>query len=142
MSATPPVPPPPPETLAPRPKITAPRAPARLALLARDHTWQALLALAALSNLALFAYLWLRFDALPDLIPLHFDSSGLADRIEAKSGIFGLPVIGLILWLLDTLLAIPLHRHERAGALLLMTGALVAQILLWLAVNSIVGGLW
>ncbi len=142
MSAIPPVPPPPPETLAPRPKITALRAPARLALLARDHTWQALLALAALSNLALFAYLWLRFDALPDLIPLHFDSSGLADRIEAKSGIFGLPVIGLILWLLDTLLAIPLHRHERAAVLLLMTGALVAQILLWLAVNSIVGGLW
>lgn len=139
--SSPTLPPPPPETLVLRQESVTPRSPSRWELLARDRVGQALVALAALGNATLFAYLWLRFDALPDLIPLHFDSTGLADRIEAKSGIFALPLIGLIVWVSNVVLGIALHRRERAATILLLVGALLVQILLWLAVNSIIGGL-
>lgn len=135
------IPPPPPEMLAPREEIVAELPAARLALLARDHALQILFALAVLCNLALFAYLGIRFDALPDPLPLHFDAAGLADRIEAKNGIFGLPIIGSLVLALNFALGISAHRRERAATILLATGALLTQILLWFAVSSIVGGL-
>lgn len=120
--------------------VAEPQTP-RLTLLARDRALQILFALAVLGNLALFAYLGIRFDALPDPLPLHFDAAGLADRIEAKNGIFGLPIIGALVLALNFALGIPAHRRERAATLLLTTGALLVQILLWFAVNNIVGGL-
>lgn len=140
MGATPPVPPPPPETLIARAESVVSHSPSRWVRLARDHTAQVIVALAVLGNVALFAYLWFRFDALPDLIPLHFDSAGLADRIEAKSSIWGIPTIGLIVLVSNTLVGLVLHSRERAATLLLLSGALLVQILLWLAVHSIVGG--
>jgi uncharacterized membrane protein len=142
MNPSPPVPPPPPEILARREEIVAtPEPPSRLALLLRDHTLQFFFALTLIVNLALVVYLVLRFDALPDPLPLHFDASGLADRIEAKSGIFGLPLIGFIVLVLNSILGIPVQRRERAAAILLITGALLVQILLWFAVSRIIGGL-
>ncbi|MBM3130790.1 MAG: DUF1648 domain-containing protein [Chloroflexi bacterium] len=135
------LPPPPPEILAPREESAAEPQPSRLTLLARDHALQILIALALLGNLALFAYLGIRFDALPDPLPLHFDAAGLADRIESKSGIFGLPIIGALVLALNIALGVPAHRRERAATILLATGALLAQVLLWFAVSSIIGGL-
>ncbi|MCX7838544.1 MAG: hypothetical protein N2559_03690 [Anaerolineae bacterium] len=142
MSATSPIPPPPPETLVTRAESVVSHSPSRWVLLARDHTVQVIAALAVLGNVALFIYLGLRFDALPDLITLHFDSSGLPDRIEAKSSIWGVPTIGSIVLVINTVVGIVLHSRERAATILLLTGALLAQILLWLAVHSIVGGWW
>jgi uncharacterized membrane protein len=113
----------------------------RLTRLGHDHTLQFLFALALCVNLALVVYLVLRFDALPDPLPLHFDASGLADRIEAKNGIFGLPLIGFAVLMLNGVLGVPTHRRERAATILLATGALLVQILLWFAVSSIIGGL-
>ena len=142
MNPSPPAPPPPPEILEPREEIVAtPEAPSRLALLLRDHTLQFFFALTLIVNLALVVYLVLRFDALPDPLPLHFDASGLADRIEAKTGIFGLPLIGFIVLVLNSILGISVQRRERAAAILLITGALFVQILLWFAVSRIIGGL-
>ena len=142
MSTLPPIPPPPPELLEPREEfVTTPEPESRITLLSRDHVLQFLFALTVIVNLGLVGYLVLRFDALPDPLPLHFDASGLADRIEAKSGIFGLPLIGFSVLVLNTTLSVPLHRRERAATLLLVTGTLLVQILLWFAVSSIVGGL-
>jgi len=142
MNPSPPVPPPPPEILELREEIVAsPAPPSRLALLLRDHTLQFFFALTLIVNLALVVYLVLRFDALPDPLPLHFDASGLADRIEAKTGIFGLPLIGFIVLVLNSILGISVQRRERAAAILLITGALFVQILLWFAVSRIIGGL-
>jgi uncharacterized membrane protein len=127
--------------LAPREETAAAPQPSRVMLLARDRAAQILFALALLGNLALFAYLSARFDALPDPLPLHFDAAGLADRIEAKSGIFGLPIIGALVLGVNSALGLLAHRRERAATLFLLMGALIVQILLWLAVNSIIGGL-
>ncbi len=126
-----------PESLA----APAPPAPSAFARLRRDRALQGLLALTLAANLALFGYLALRFAALPDPLPLHFDATGLPDRIEAKSKIFGLPMIGLVVLLLNTALGILAHRRERAATLLLAVSALLTQVLLWLATISI-GGLF
>jgi uncharacterized membrane protein len=108
--------------------------------LLRDHVLQVLLGIAFVANLALFVYLALRFEALPDLLPLHFDVSGLPDRIEAKSSIFGLPIIGLTVFFLNAASGVLVHRQQRAAALLLAASALLVQILMWFATISIIGG--
>ena len=142
MSTLAPFPPPPPEVLESNEEFVAPQElQSRITLLLHDHVLQLLFVLALVVNGALVAYLMLRFDALPDPLPLHFDASGLADRIEAKGGIFGLPLIGFSVLALNTVLGIPIHRRERAATILLVTSALLAQILLWFAVSSIIGGL-
>jgi hypothetical protein len=142
MSTPPLFPPPPPESLEPRAGYAGtPARPSRLALLWRDHTLQLLFLLALFVNGVLVGYLILRFDMLPDLLPLHFDASGQADRIEAKTGIFGLPLLGFSILLVNFLTGILLHSRERAATILLATTALLLQVLLWFAVSSIIGGL-
>lgn len=116
--------------------------PDALTLLWHDHALQVLLALTLLANLALLGYLALRFESLPDLLPLHFDASGLPDRIEAKTGIFALPVIGLMVFVLNTALGVLLHRRERAATNLLAASALLVQVLMGLAAINIAGGLF
>ncbi|MDE3088766.1 MAG: DUF1648 domain-containing protein [Chloroflexota bacterium] len=111
------------------------------ALLLRDRVLQVLLVLTLLVNLALFAYLAIRFEALPDLLPLHFDVAGFPDRIEPKSGIFGLPLIGFIVLFINGVFGGIVHRHQRAATLLLAASGLLVQILMWVAVINIAGGL-
>lgn len=111
-------------------------------LLWRDRALQVLHALALLANLALFGYLALRFEVLPDPLPLHFDAAGLPDRIEAKTGVFGLPIIGFTVFALNTALGILAHRHERAATMLLAASALLVQVLMWVALVNIAGGLY
>ncbi len=110
-------------------------------LLWRDRTLQVSLILALLVNVALLVYLVVRFEALPDPLPLHFDRAGLPDRIEAKTGLFGLPVIGLFVLALNVVIGMLVHRRERAASMLLAASALVVQILMWLATINVVGGL-
>lgn len=121
----------------------APRPPSAIALIVdalwRDHLLQVLLVLALVANLALFAYLALRFASLAESLPLHFDSSGYADRIDPKGGIFALPVIGITVFLLNVGLSTLIHRRERAATILLTIGTLCVEILMWIAVINIAG---
>ena len=110
-----------------------------IAALWQDRVLQVLLAFVLAANFALFAYLVLRFENLPDPLPLHFDSAGTPDRIESKNGIFALPIIGITVFFLNTGLGVLLHRNERAATILLIAGALFVQALLWIAVINIVG---
>jgi uncharacterized membrane protein len=127
----------PPESLTAEEILAAP-SPAQLLL--QDHALQILLALTLALNLALLIFLVVRYDALPDPLPLHFDATGLPDRIESKSGILILPVIGLIVLVSNALLGVLVHQRERAATLLLAAGALFVQALMWLAAVNIAGG--
>jgi uncharacterized membrane protein len=109
--------------------------------LLQDRVLQFLFAATLVVNLTLFSYLALRFDLLPDNLPLHFDVTGLPDRIEAKSSIFGLAIIGLIVFLMNTVLGVLAHRRQRAACMLLAASALLIQILIWVATLNIIGGL-
>ena len=113
------------------------RPPGAIALLLSDHALQIILVLAVIADVALFAYLLVIFDSLPDPLPLHFDVSGLPDAIDAKNGIFKLPIIGLIVLMANGAFGTIVHRHQRAASLLLAAGALVVQLLLWFAAMSI-----
>ncbi len=114
--------------------------PGRLELLWHDHALQFLLGVTCLINLALIGYLVVRYDTLPDPLPLHFDAAGWPDRIEAKNSILALPGIGFVVLAANTVLGILSHRRERAATILLAAGALSVQVLLWLAAIIIVSG--
>ncbi|MFJ7850376.1 DUF1648 domain-containing protein [Peribacillus sp. NPDC097224] len=43
----------------------------------------------------IFVYIWFKWSALPDSIPMKFDSSGLVSQWGDKKSILGLPLIGL-----------------------------------------------
>jgi len=110
-----------------------------LGALWRDRLYQALLALALLANLALLTYLAVRYNNLPDRLPLHYDSFGQPDRIEYKNAIFALPIIGVTVFFMNLGLGVLLHRRERAATLVLAIGALFVQVLMWLAVINVAG---
>jgi hypothetical protein len=100
-------------------------------------------ALGLLLNLALFAYIGWRYRALPESLPLHFDLLGQPDRFGVRSEIFKLPAIGLLLWALNSLFSLALHRCQlegcELGAYLLLGATPVVQVLFWLAALNIMG---
>ncbi len=127
----------PPESLI---EEAAPAEPSLMQLLLRDRVLQALVVAAFIANLALLGFLLLRYDALPDPLPLHYDATGLPDVLKGKTDILILPIIGLIVLLTNAALGVLVHRKERAATILLAAGALFVQILMWLAVMNIAGG--
>lgn len=107
--------------------------------LLQDRLLLILFACALVANVLLFGYLIARFNNLPDPLPLHFDTTGLPDRIESKNGIFALPMIGFSILILNTGLGLLLHQRERAATVLLTVGTLGIQTLLWIAIINIAG---
>lgn len=77
----------------------------------------------------------------PDLsadLPVHFDVTGLPDRIAGKSELFTLPLIGLAVWLFNTAIGVWLYRHvQRGAAYLLWFGALAVQGIAGLALFNL-----
>ncbi len=116
--------------------------PGVLTRLRHDYALLALIIATLLINFGLIAFLIVRYDALPDPLPLHFDASGLPDRIDARSGIIALPLIGFIVLSANALLGMLVYRHERGATLLLLVGALCVQLLMWLAMINAAGGLF
>lgn len=116
--------------------------PNALTQLLQDKTLLAIIAATVILNFALLGFLLIRYDSLQDPLPLHFDATGLPDRIEAKTGILALPAIGLIVLGLNAGLGLFVYRHERAVTMLLAGGAFFVQVLMWLASVNIAGGLF
>jgi len=105
----------------------------------QDRLAHLLVALGLLANAALFAYLCWRYPTLPAFLPLHFDALGQTDRIAPRSEVFKLPFIGLLTLTANCSLGFLVHRGERFGSYLLLAGAVLVQVLLWLAVLGIIG---
>jgi len=104
----------------------------------RDRLAQLLLALGALANAALFAYLLARYPTLPSILPLHFTAFGAVDRIAPKEQILRLPTIGLITFVANALLGFALHRWEPLATYLLAGTGLFAQFLIAIALLYII----
>ncbi len=115
--------------------------PSALAVLRDRYLW-ALLIVALVVNLGLFAYLMFEFTrvppALPPLVPLHFDVNGDPDRIEPSGALFSLAQIGLIVIIGNLALGAFMYRRERLATYLLAATAIVIQLLLWLAAIQII----
>jgi len=85
----------------------------------RDRPAHLLLALGLGANLVLFAYLCWRYPAL------------------GRAEIFRPPAIGLVALIANSSLGILIHGRQRVGAYLLGGGAIVVQLLSWLAALNI-----
>jgi hypothetical protein len=104
----------------------------------RDRTALVLIGAGLLGVLLMFGALCFRFPVLSSDLPLHFDVGGLPDRIGPKSGLFVLPVIGLIAWVFNLIAGIWLYRRVQQGAAyLLWGGALAVQIIAGLALFNL-----
>lgn len=104
----------------------------------RDRSAQVLILAGLILLLTMFGVLAFRYQGLPADVPLHFDARGIPDRIAAKSGLFALPVIGLITWLSNLAIGIVLYRRaQKAAAYLLWGGAVIVQIIAGAALLSL-----
>jgi len=101
----------------------------------RDRLALALIGLGALSALLLIGYLIFIYPQLPPQIALRFSANGQPDRFGAPTGLFILPVIAGLAWILNTLWGVWLHQRddERAGAYLLFGATVFVQALVWVA---------
>lgn len=104
----------------------------------RDRGALFLIGAGLLGVLLMFGVLCFRYPALSSDLPLHFDIYGLPDRIAPKSDLFTLPVIGLLIWLVNTAAGVWLYRHvQRGAAYLLWGGALAIQGIAGLALLNL-----
>jgi len=104
----------------------------------RDRAAMFLMGAGLFVILLMFGVLCFRFPSLSSDLPLHFDISGLPDRIAPKEGLFALPMIGLVTWVLNTAVGVWLYRHVQYGAAyLLWAGALVVQGIAGLALFNL-----
>lgn len=104
----------------------------------RDRTALFLIGTGLLGVLVMFGALCFRYPGLSSDLPLHFDVTGLPDRISPKSELFTLPLIGLSVWLFNTVVGVWLYRHvQRGAAYLLWFGALAVQGIAGLALFNL-----
>jgi Domain of unknown function (DUF1648)/Bacterial PH domain len=105
----------------------------------RDRVAQMLIVAGLAGVLLMFGILAFRYPSLPADVPLHFDVNGIPDRIAAKSGLFALPFIGMLVWLVNLVAGIWLYRRYQLGAAyLLWGGALIVQAIAALALLNLI----
>ncbi len=80
--------------------------------------------------LILFAYVAWRFPTLPPTVPLHFNAAGQVDRIGTPADLFTIPLIGGLVWLVNSGLSIGLYNRDPMLAYVLAGGAGLTQLML------------
>jgi hypothetical protein len=105
----------------------------------RDRWFWGMVLLAFIANAALFGVIALRYPALPERLPLHFDAQGMVDRVGFKSGLIVVPTIGALSLAANGVLGAILHGRERLAACLLAGMAVALQVVLWIAALGILG---
>jgi hypothetical protein len=78
---------------------------------------------------AIWFYLRLRMNSLPDVLPIHYSSSGQVDRIGVREQLYVLPIIGLAALVLNGLLALAINERERNLSYVLLSVAVAVQLL-------------
>ncbi|MCO6449473.1 MAG: DUF1648 domain-containing protein [Caldilineales bacterium] len=95
----------------------------------KERLGQALIVAGLLLGLLLLANIIWRFPMLPAEIPLHFNAAGVPDRMAARSSLFILPIITLLMWALNVVLGIFFYdRGQRLAAYLLWGNAILIQL--------------
>ena len=104
-----------------------------------DKLGLSLLGVGFLTILALVGLLCFQFPNLPMLVPLHFGAAGTPDRLGSRGQVFTIPLIGFLVLLLNLSLGILAYRRERMLSYLLWGGAILVQVLTWVAALGILG---
>lgn len=99
-----------------------------------------LLGASILLNLSLFAFLSLVFVSLPEEVPLHFSRIGDVDRAGPPTGLFVLPLIGLVSWISAAIVGWFFYyiRHEKPIAYIVWGITVVIEIATWIAAVGLI----
>ena len=100
-----------------------------------------LLGASLLAGLLLFAFIAHIMPQLPSEIALHFTHEGVADRRGPQRSLFYIPLMGALIWLLNTLTGLGLARKRdlSVSAHLLWANTLAVQMILWIAALRLTG---
>ncbi len=82
-------------------------------------------------------FILIRFDAVPQTLPLHYNLSGRPDRIGTPREIFYFPLIAALITVANFALAWSVVRFDRFAARLLLGGTCLAQLVAWVALLKI-----
>jgi len=103
----------------------------------RDRVGLGLLAASGLLLLGLVAYLVGRYEALPETLVLHWNASGLPDRIGTRRDLWLLPFVALIVTVANVALALLAEQLEAFAARLILGGTVIVLVLAWVALLAI-----
>jgi hypothetical protein len=104
----------------------------------RDRFFWAAVLFAMIIDLGILGVMMSRYGDLGIRIRLHFGAWGQADRITSRIWVLVLPVLGLGIVGMDTVVGMVVHEHERLAAHLLVVAGLITQVLLYLALRQLV----
>lgn len=82
-------------------------------------------------------FILIRFDAVPQTLPLHYNLNGRPDRIGTPREIFYFPLIAALITVANLALAWSVIRFDRFAARLLLGGTCLAQLVAWVALLKI-----
>ncbi|HEU5328453.1 MAG TPA: DUF1648 domain-containing protein [Thermomicrobiales bacterium] len=82
---------------------------------------------------AMLWFILLRYDAVPQTLPLHYNATGQPDRIGTPREIFLLPLITALVAVANITLAWSVVRFDRFAARLLLSGTCLVQAVAWVA---------
>lgn len=82
---------------------------------------------------AMIWFILLRYDSVPQTLPLHYNTLGQPDRIGSPREIFLLPLIAGVVAVANIALAWSVIRFDRFAARLLLTGTCLVQTVTWVA---------
>lgn len=86
---------------------------------------------------AMLWFILIRFDAVPQTLPLHYNLNGRPDRIGTPREIFYFPLIAALITVANLALAWSVIRFDRFAARLLLGGTCLAQLVAWVALLKI-----
>jgi hypothetical protein len=104
----------------------------------RDRFFWAAAIFAVVIDLGLLFVMMAQYGNLGLRIPLTLSIWGQADRIASRIWVLVLPILGLGLVGLDTMMGMMIHERERLAAHLLVVAGLVTQVVLYLALRQVV----
>ena len=99
----------------------------------RDRLALVLIGIGLILPFILLVAVSIRVPFLANEIPLHFDTTGQVDRVGSPVGLFILPAIGGLVWIINAVIggAFYIRRAERPAAYLLWLGSTLVQVFLW-----------
>lgn len=108
-----------------------------LALL-RDRPAVSLVLLGGALIAAMLWFILLRYDTVPQALPLHYSATGQPDRIGTPREIFLLPLITALVAVANITLAWSVIRFDRFAARLLLSGTCLVQLVAWGALLKLI----
>jgi hypothetical protein len=87
---------------------------------------------------AMLWYILLRYDSVPETLPLHYNTLGQPDRIGSPREIFLLPLIAGVVAAANIALAWSVIRFDRFAARLLLSGTCLVQAVTWVALLKLI----